>query len=88
MWGPSEFVATGTLRLYDRIDRLAEIKIPTLLLVGEYDEARPETMLEFQALVPVSVVKVIPNAAHVVNVDNPQAFNKAMDEFYSTVETQ
>jgi len=88
MWGPSEFVATGTLRLYDRIDRLAEIKIPTLFLVGEYDEARPETMLEFQALVPGSVVKVIPNAAHVVNVDNPQALNEAMDEFYSTVETR
>ncbi len=86
MWGPSEFVATGTLRLYDRIDRLAEIRIPTLFLVGEYDEARPETMLEFQSLVPGSVVKVIPNAGHVVNVDNPQALNEAMDEFYSAVE--
>jgi proline iminopeptidase len=88
MWGPSEFLATGTLRLYDRIDRLAEIRIPTLFLVGEYDEARPETMLEFQALVPGSIVKVIPNAAHVVNVDNPQALNEAMNEFYSTVETR
>ena len=88
MWGPSEFVATGTLRDYNRIDRLAEIKIPTMFLVGQYDEARPETMLEFQALVPGSVVKVIPNAAHGVNVDNPQALNEAMDEFYSTVETR
>jgi len=33
-------------------------------------------------------VKVIPNAAHGVNVDNPQALMKAMDEFYSTVETR
>ena len=70
MWGSSEFVATGTLRDYDRIDRLAEIRIPTLFLVGEHDEARPETMLEFQALVPGSVVKVIPGAAHAVNVDH------------------
>ena len=87
MWGPSEFLATGTLRDYDRIGRLAEVRIPTLFLVGEHDEARPETMLEFQALVPGSVVKVIPNAAHMLNVDQSQAFNKAIDEFLSTVET-
>jgi pimeloyl-ACP methyl ester carboxylesterase len=45
-------------------------------------------MLEFQALVPGSVVKVIPNAGHGVHVDNPQALNEAMDEFYSTVEAR
>lgn len=88
MWGPSEFVATGTLGDYNRIDRLAEITIPTLFLVGEHDEARPETMLEFQALVPGSVVKVIPEAAHAVNVDQSQAFNAALVEFLSTVETR
>lgn len=88
MWGPSEFVSTGTLRDYDRIDRLAEVRIPTLFLVGEHDEARPATMLEFQALVPGSVVKVIPDAGHMMNVDQPQAFNAAVAEFLSTVETQ
>ena len=88
MWGPSEFVSTGTLRDYNRIDRLAEVKIPTMFLVGEYDEARPETMLEFQALVAGSVVKVIPNAGHMMNVDQPQAFNEALDEFLSGVETR
>ena len=88
MWGPSEFAVTGTLRDYDRIDRLAEIVIPTLFLVGEHDEARPETMLEFQALVPGSVVKVIPDAAHLVNVDQSQAVNEAITGFLSTVEAR
>lgn len=86
MWGPSEFVSTGTLRDYNRIDSLAKLDIPTLFLVGEHDEARPETMLEFQALVPGSIVKVIPGAAHMVNVDQPQAFNEAINEFLATVE--
>lgn len=86
MWGPSEFVSTGTLRDYNRIDRLPELKIPTLFLVGEHDEARPETMLEFQTLVPGSVVRVIPGAAHMVNVDQPQAFNEAINEFLASVE--
>jgi proline iminopeptidase len=88
MWGPSEFLSTGTLRDYDRIYRLAEISIPTLFLVGEFDEARPETMLEFQARVPGSVVKVIPDAAHMVNVDQSAAFNKAVDEFLAAVEAR
>ena len=48
MWGPSEFVATGKLREYDRIGQLSRLKIPTLFLAGEYDEARPATMREFQ----------------------------------------
>jgi proline iminopeptidase len=86
MWGPSEFVSTGTLRDYDRIDRLAELELPTLFLVGEHDEARPETMREFQALVPGSIVKVIPGAAHMVNVDQPAAFNEALNAFLATVE--
>ena len=86
MWGPSEFVSTGTLRDYDRIGRLSEIAIPTMFLVGQYDEARPETMREFQALVPGSVVKVIPDAAHLVNVDQTGAFNEAIAEFLVSVE--
>lgn len=88
MWGPSEFVSTGTLRDYSRIDRLPELGIPTLFLVGEYDEARPETMREFQALVPGSRAKVIPGAGHLINVDKPQAFNDAISEFLTSVESQ
>jgi proline iminopeptidase len=88
MWGPSEFIATGTLRDYNRIDRLPEIRIPTLFLVGEYDEARPETMLEYQALVPGSIVKVISGAGHLVNVDQPKVFNEVINEFLASVETR
>ncbi len=88
MWGPSEFIATGTLRDYNRIDRLPEIRIPTLFVVGEYDEARPETMLEYQSLVRGSIVKVVPGAGHMVNVDQLQAFNEVIREFLASVETR
>jgi len=86
MWGPSEFVATGTLRDYDRIKRLHELTLPTLFLVGEYDEAPPATVREFQALVPGSIVKVIPGAGHEVAVDSTKAFNEAIAEFLKSVE--
>jgi proline iminopeptidase len=80
-------VATGTLRDYDRTARLSELELPTLFVVGEYDEARPATAREFQALVPGSIVKVISGAAHAVNVDETEAFNEAIAEFLSSVET-
>ncbi len=86
MWGPSEFVATGTLRDYDRVDRLRELALPTLFMAGEYDEARPATMLKFQALVPGSVVKVIPDAGHSISVDQTKLFNDTLAEFMAAAE--
>ena len=88
MWGPSEFVSTGTLRDFNRIDGLSEISVPTLFIAGEYDEARPATMEEFREQVAGSVVKIIPDAGHLVNVDQPKAFNAAVSEFLSSVDKQ
>lgn len=86
MWGPTEFVSTGTLRHHDRVDRLRELMLPTLFLVGEYDTARPETMLKMQALVPGSALKVIPGAGHAVPIDQTRAFNEALAEFMASAE--
>ena len=87
MWGPSEFVSTGTLRNYDRISDLPRLDLPVLFLVGEFDEARPETMREFMELVPGSSLTVIPDAGHVSNVDQPAAFNAAVNDFLRVVES-
>lgn len=86
MWGPCEFVCTGTLRHYERVERLPELALPVLWLVGEYDEVRPETAREFQALVPGSALTVIPNAGHASDIDQPEAFNDAVREFLRRVE--
>lgn len=41
MWGPFEFVCTGSLINWDVTNRLGEIKVPTLVLSGHYDEVKP-----------------------------------------------
>lgn len=38
MWGPHEFLLTGTLADWDVTDRLGEIEAPALILCGWYDE--------------------------------------------------
>ncbi len=44
MNGPSEFHVIGTLKEWDITPRLGEIRLPTLLLSGRYDEATPHIM--------------------------------------------
>ena len=64
MWGAGEFTATGTLRDYDRTERLGELKLPVLFLAGRHDEAAPETIADFQRRVPGARMHVLENSAH------------------------
>lgn len=73
MWGASEFVATGTLRTYDGEPLLARLDgARTMLMVGQYDEARPITAGGFAARVPGCELAVIPGAAHATMIDRPE----------------
>lgn len=83
MWGPSEFTARGTLADYDRLNQLPGIKVPVLLLTGEYDEARPATVAYYQSLIPGAAFEIIPNSGHVTPNDNPQATLAAGRAFLS-----
>ena len=86
MWGPTEFTATGTLSDFDRIDRLAELDLPTLFVVGEYDEIPVETVLEFRDLVPGSIVEIIDDAGHMVHIDGTAQLNGAVSEFLAGID--
>ena len=88
MWGPTEFTVTGTLLDFDRTDRLHELELPVMFIVGRYDEVRPETMFEYQRLIPGSVVEVIEDAGHMIMEDQPERFNAAVQEFLASVETR
>lgn len=81
MWGPSEFTATGTLRDYDRLDRLDEIEVPVLWITGEYDEARPSTVEYYHTLTPGSEFEVIEGAAHATMHDQRDENVRMIREF-------
>ncbi|MEJ2195027.1 MAG: proline iminopeptidase-family hydrolase, partial [Ignavibacteriaceae bacterium] len=85
MWGPTEFNATGNLVNFDRVDRLNEIDIPVLLLIGEYDEVRPETMKKIQQLFPNAKLEIVNDAAHVSMVDQPEEFNRIIRKFINSI---
>lgn len=86
MWGPSEFIALGTLKDYDQTNRLGEVKVPTLFIGGEYDEARPATVKYYQSLVAGSSFAMMKNAGHFTMQDNPQQDIQAIRHFLGTVD--
>ena len=86
MGGPSEFTMTGTLKDYDRTNKISEIKVPTLFITGEYDEARPSTVKYYQSLLPGSKFELIENAGHLTMQDNPEKNIKVITDFINSIE--
>lgn len=66
----------------DLTARLKEITCPTLVLVGELDPGTPPAMSrEIHAAMPGSQLVLLPNAAHLSNAEQPEAFNAAVQGF-------
>lgn len=86
MWGPTEFTATGTLINYNRVQSLKTIKVPTLFITGEFDEARPVTVRYFQSLVPHSKFVMIEGAGHGTMHDNKSQNISAIKTFLDELE--
>lgn len=87
MWGPSEFQPTGTLKNYDRVNQLSKVKVPTLFLVGEHDEARPETVQRYAGKIKGAVAQIIPDASHSLLIETPKQVLPAVAAFLRAVET-
>jgi len=62
--------------------RLKEIRCPILVIVGENDAGTPPAMArEIHDHAPGSKLVVLPDAAHLSNLEQPEAFNRALGEF-------
>lgn len=86
MEGPSEFTITGTLKTYDRTPDLGKLKLPVLYIVGDNDEANPETSRYYQSLTPGSRLAVIKNAGHLTMQDNAGQHNQVLAAFLDSCE--
>jgi 3-oxoadipate enol-lactonase len=70
----------------DYLDRLKEIRIPALVIVGEHDHGTPpEAARVIHQNLAGSEFKMIPSAAHLSNVEQTGIFNEAMLGFLERV---
>jgi 3-oxoadipate enol-lactonase len=70
------------IRKLNYLDRLSEIKMPTLIIVGEDDPGTPVAASEvMHKRIPNSRLVILPSARHLSNVEQPEAFNSALVSF-------
>src|SRR2546422_10140726 len=86
--------ATNTLRgvqkrrplLFQLVDAMKRIAVPTLILTGDEDEPCLEAGLLMKRSIPASGLVVMPRAGHAINLEEPGAFNREVADFLATVE--
>ncbi len=72
----------GMLERPDSSPMLDQINVPTLLIHGAEDQLIPlEDFRIMQAKIPASELHIIPGAGHMVNMEQPLQFNRAVSEF-------
>lgn len=81
MWGPSEFTITGTLKDYERSERLKDIKVPALFTCGRYDECSPETTEYFHRMTPGSEFFIFEDASHMHHVEKTELYLDTVRSF-------
>jgi pimeloyl-ACP methyl ester carboxylesterase len=72
--------------LYALRTELAQVRTPVLLLAGDEDEGCLEPMLMLKRTIPSSGLVVLAQTGHTANLEEPDAFNAAVDRFLSFAE--
>ena len=79
-------LGSAAVWLADQRERAAAIAVPTLVLVGDEDRITPPALSrELAALVPEARLEVIAGAGHLANIEQPEAFNRAIDLFLAEI---
>ena len=81
MWGPSEFAYDGNLSDWNRVDRLHEIRVPTLITVGRHDELTPSCSEQIQQEIPHSELVVFEEGSHMTFWEEPERYLDVVDDF-------
>jgi pimeloyl-ACP methyl ester carboxylesterase len=82
---PAATIAEGLRAIMARVDSAAvlpSITVPTTIIVGDEDVITPPSDAQFMhARIPGSTLVTIRGAGHMSNLEDPEAFNAAMNQF-------
>jgi pimeloyl-ACP methyl ester carboxylesterase len=67
--------------------KLRKLIVPTLILVGDEDEGCLEPALFMKRNIRRSGLSVFPQSGHVINIEEPELFNRLVLDFLTSVET-
>jgi pimeloyl-ACP methyl ester carboxylesterase len=72
--------------LYDLEDRLRQLALPTLIVAGDEDDPTLQPAIFLKRTIPASGLLVLPKTGHLINLEEPAAFNAALAEFFAQVQ--
>ncbi len=71
---------------HDTVERLARLRVPTLVIAGEHDIlAPPHLSRELADAIPGARLEILPGAAHSLNLEQQIPFNRLLADFLTAV---
>ncbi|MCC7348823.1 MAG: alpha/beta hydrolase [Variibacter sp.] len=72
--------------LFDLKDGFAAMTVPTLVIAGDEDDPTLEASIYLKRTIPSSALLVMPKCGHTMNLEDPDAFNRAVLDFVTQVD--
>lgn len=72
--------------LFDLVECMKTLTTPILIITGDEDWPCLEPALLMKRMISTAGLIVLPNTGHAVNLEEPEAFNQHLDEFFHMVE--
>ena len=72
--------------LFDLADKMRTITASALVMTGDEDWSCLEPALLMKRSIPTSALVVMPNSGHLINLEEPDAFNRHLADFFHAVD--
>jgi len=72
--------------LYDLVEDMKPLTVPALVMTGDEDDPCLEASLLMKRTIPSAGLVVLPRTGHALNLEEPELFNRFVDEFFHQVE--
>jgi pimeloyl-ACP methyl ester carboxylesterase len=72
--------------LFELEARFRQMKLPTLVIAGDEDDPTLEPSVFLKRVISTSALVVMPRCGHAMNLEDPDAFNRALLDFITWVD--
>jgi len=72
--------------VFDLGERMERLDVPTLIVTGDEDEPCLEPAIFMKRKIPAAGLVVIPKSGHTINLEEPEAFNRALLDFLTAAD--
>ena len=74
--------------LWDLVEDMSRLTLPTLIITGDEDVPCLEPALLMKRLIATSGLVILPKSGHTINLEEPEAFNRAVGDFLHAAELE